>query len=37
MEIKRVDHLGVLAGVIKDLRLVETIDERLKKEPSEQK
>ncbi|MCW5589213.1 MAG: IS1634 family transposase [Legionellales bacterium] len=36
MEIKRVDHLGVLAGVIKDLRLVEAIDERLKKDLNEQ-
>ena len=26
---ERIDHLGVVAGVIKDLKLVELIDERI--------
>ena len=30
-EIKRLDHLSIVAGVIKDLKLVEMIDERLDK------
>ena len=30
-EIKRLDHLGIVAGVIKDLKIVEMIDERLGK------
>lgn len=28
-DIKRLDHLGIVAGVIKDLNIVEMIDERL--------
>lgn len=28
-DIKRLDHLGIVAGVIKDLKIVEMIDERL--------
>ena len=36
MEIKRVDHLGVIAGIIKELDLIEAIDERLKKDQSDQ-
>lgn len=28
-EVERLDHLGVIAGVIKDLKLVEFIDERI--------
>ena len=32
MDIKRLDHLGIIAGVIKDLKLIETIDQRLKKD-----
>ena len=28
-EIKRLDHLGIVAGVIKDLNIIEMIDERL--------
>ena len=32
IEIKRLDHLGIVAGVIKDLDLIEQIDERLKKD-----
>lgn len=36
MEIRRVDHLGLIAGVIKELNLIEAIDERLKKDQSEQ-
>jgi transposase len=31
MEIKRLDHLGIIAGVIKDLELVKAIDSRLQK------
>jgi len=34
IEIKRLDHLGIVAGVIKDLKLIEMIDERI--EPNEQ-
>lgn len=29
-EVKRLDHLGIVAGVIKDLKIIEMIDERLK-------
>jgi len=36
LDIKRLDHLGIIAGVIKDLGLVEAIDERLKKDNQEQ-
>ncbi len=28
-DIKRLDHLGIVAGVIKDLKIIEMIDERL--------
>lgn len=28
-EVKRLDHLGIVAGVIKDLKIIEMIDERL--------
>lgn len=28
-EVKRLDHLGIVAGVIKDLKMIEMIDERL--------
>ena len=28
---KRLDHLGIIAGVIKDIRLVELIDNRIPK------
>jgi len=34
LEVKRLDHLGIIAGVIKDLNLIEMIDERI--EPDEQ-
>ncbi len=30
-EVKRLDHLGIVAGVIKDLKIIEMIDERLGK------
>ena len=36
MDIKRLDHLGIVAGVIKDLGLIEAIDERLQKDKNEQ-
>lgn len=36
IEIKRLDHLGIVAGVIKDLGLIERIDERLKKDEQAQ-
>jgi transposase len=29
LEVKRLDHLGIIAGVIKDLNIIEMIDERL--------
>tara|TARA_B100000749_G_scaffold275934_1_gene262362 strand:+ start:136 stop:1791 length:1656 start_codon:yes stop_codon:yes gene_type:complete len=32
MDIKRLDHLGIIAGVIKDLGLIEALDNRLKKD-----
>ena len=32
IDIKRLDHLGIIAGVIKDLKLVEAIDQRLQKD-----
>jgi len=34
LEIKRLDHLGLVSGVIKDLKLIEMIDEHI--EPDEQ-
>ena len=34
--IKRLDHLGIIAGVIKDLKLIEAIDQRLQKDKNEQ-
>lgn len=33
LEIQRLDHLGIVAGVIKDLKIIEMIDERI--EPDE--
>ncbi len=36
IEIKRLDHLGVVAGVIKELQLVEMIDERIPKDKLEE-
>lgn len=35
-EVERLDHLGVIAGVIKDLKLVEFIDERIPKDTREE-
>jgi len=36
MEIKRIDHLGIIAGVIKELKLIEAIDQRLQKDENNQ-
>lgn len=36
MDIKRLDHLGIVAGVIKDLGLVKAIDQRLQKDTQDQ-
>ena len=36
LEIKRLDHLGIVAGVIKDLKLIEAIDQRLQKDENDQ-
>lgn len=36
MDIKRLDHLGIVAGVIKDLGLVEAIDKRLQRDTQNQ-
>jgi len=36
MDIKRLDHLGIVAGVIKDLGLIEAIDKRLQKDTQNQ-
>lgn len=36
MEIKRLDHLGIVAGVIKDLKLIEMIDQSLQKDQNDQ-
>jgi transposase len=36
LEIKRLDHLGIVAGVIKDLKLIEAIDQRLQKAENDQ-
>lgn len=33
VRVERLDHLGLIAGVIKDLRIIEMIDERI--EPDE--
>lgn len=35
-EVKRLDHLGVIAGVIKDLKLVEFIDDRIPSDSREE-
>lgn len=35
VEVARVDHLGIIAGTIKDLGLIEMIDERIKTDPRE--
>jgi len=34
--VKRIDHLGIIAGVIKDLNLIKNIDDRLKNDTMEQ-
>ncbi|GBC62466.1 transposase [Desulfonema ishimotonii] len=36
LEIKRPDHLGIVAGVIKDLKLIEMIDERIEPDKQEE-
>ena len=33
---KRIDHLGILAGVIKDLKIIELINKRLSQDPREE-
>lgn len=35
-EVERLDHLGIIAGVIKDLKLVEFIDERIPRDSREE-
>jgi len=35
-EVERLDHLGITAGVIKDLKLIEFIDERIPKDTREE-
>ncbi|MBM3207531.1 MAG: DUF4277 domain-containing protein [Chlamydiae bacterium] len=35
-EVERLDHLGVIAGVIKDLKLVEFIDDRIPSDAREE-
>lgn len=35
-EVERLDHLGIIAGVIKDLKLVEFIDEKISKDKREE-
>lgn len=35
-KVKRLDHLGIVAGVIKDLGIIELIDERIKDHPKEE-
>lgn len=36
LKVERLDHLGVISGVIKDLGLIEMIDERISPDPDEQ-
>ena len=36
LKVERLDHLGVISGVIKDLGLIEMIDERIPPDPDEQ-
>ena len=36
LKVERIDHLGVVAGVIKDLKLIEILDERLGLDPCEE-
>src|SRR5665811_74184 len=36
LEVKRLDHHGIVAGVIKDLGLIEAIDKRLQKDKNQQ-
>ena len=35
-KIERIDHLGILAGVIKDLNIIELIDNRIESDPREE-
>lgn len=35
-QVERLDHLGVIAGVIKDLKLVEFIDDRIPRDIREE-
>ena len=34
--VERIDHLGIIAGVIRDLKIVEKIDERIPSDPREE-
>jgi transposase len=36
MQIQRIDHLGIIAGVIKDLKIVELIDQKISKDKREE-
>jgi transposase len=36
MQIQRIDHLGVIAGVIKDLKIIELIDQKIPKDEREE-
>jgi transposase len=36
VKIKRIDHLGIVSGIIKDLGIVEKIDERIPSNPEEE-
>lgn len=36
LKVERLDHLGVISGVIKDLGIIEKIDERIPPDPDEQ-
>ncbi|NGX26546.1 MAG: hypothetical protein K940chlam6_00471 [Chlamydiae bacterium] len=33
---KRIDHLGIIAGVVKDLKIVELINRRIPQDPREE-
>lgn len=33
---KRIDHLGIIAGIIKDLKIVELVNQRIPQDPREE-
>nr|WP_319492392.1 DUF4277 domain-containing protein [uncultured Desulfobacter sp.] len=35
VKVERIDHLGIVAGVIKDLKIIEMIDSRIPKDEKE--